>query len=92
VPGKKRPVPTGGKPVTPDDGLEKQKVTPDSSVTDKQALFAANVFVSAYATAQIDKLVKLVLSRLADQQRDAERSRAATQLRRQSFAPLETGD
>jgi len=59
VPGKKRPVPTGGKPVTPDDGLEKQKVTPDSSVTDKQALFAANVFVSAYATAQIDKLVKL---------------------------------
>ena len=43
-------------------------------------------------SAQIDKLVKLVLSRLADQQRDAERSRAATQLRRQSFAPLETGD
>ncbi len=60
VPGSKHPrVPTDGKTVTPDDGLAKQKVTPDSSVTDKQALFAANLFVSAYATAQVDKLVKL---------------------------------
>ncbi|HEY1550429.1 MAG TPA: TonB family protein, partial [Kofleriaceae bacterium] len=61
VPGSRHPrqVLTDGKTVTPDDGLAKQKVTPDSSVTDKQALFAANLFVSAYATAQVDKLVKL---------------------------------
>ena len=60
VPGKKKhgPVPTGDKPVTPDDGLAKQKVNPDSEVTDKQALFAANLWVSAFATAQVDKLVK----------------------------------
>ncbi|MBV8761328.1 MAG: TonB family protein [Deltaproteobacteria bacterium] len=60
VPGKKKhgPVPTGDKPVTPDDGLAKQKVNPDSDVTDKQALFAANLWVSAFATAQVDKLVK----------------------------------
>jgi outer membrane biosynthesis protein TonB len=60
VPGsRKRPIPTGGKTVTPDDGLANQKVNPSSSVTDKQALFAANIFVSGYATAQVDKLVKL---------------------------------
>jgi TonB family protein len=47
-----------GPTVTPDDGRAKQKVSPDSSVTDKQALFAANLWVSAFATAQIDKLVK----------------------------------
>lgn len=58
VPGKKKHVPTGDKPVTPDDGLARQKVNPDSSVNDKQALFAANLWVSAFATAQVDKLVK----------------------------------
>src|SRR5206468_11769939 len=61
VPGKKKKlgnVPTGDKPVTPDDGLAKQKVNPDSTVNDKQALFAANLWVSAFATAQVDKLVK----------------------------------
>jgi TonB family protein len=63
VPGKHRKlgqggVPTGDKTVTPDDGLAKQKVNPDSSVSDKQALFAANLWVSAFATAQVDKLVK----------------------------------
>jgi TonB family protein len=58
VPGKKRHVVTGDKTVTPDDGLAKQKVNPDSSVSDKQALFAANLWVSAYATAEVDKLVK----------------------------------
>jgi TonB family protein len=47
----------GAKPVTPDDGRGSQKVSPDSSVTDKQALFAANLWVSAFATAQVDKLV-----------------------------------
>jgi len=47
-----------GKTVTPDDGRAKQKVSPDSSVTDKQALFSANLWVSAFATAQVDKLVK----------------------------------
>jgi TonB family protein len=53
---KDRP-PLGQKPVTQDDGLAQQKVSPDSSVTDKQALFAANLWVTAFATAQIDKLV-----------------------------------
>ncbi|HEY5950333.1 MAG TPA: energy transducer TonB, partial [Kofleriaceae bacterium] len=47
-----------GPTVTPDDGRAKQKVSPDSSVTDKQALFSANLWVSAFATAQVDKLVK----------------------------------
>jgi TonB family protein len=60
VPGKPRHghVPVGDKTVTPDDGLAKQKVNPDSTVTDKEALFAANLWVSAFATAEIEKLVK----------------------------------
>jgi TonB family protein len=60
LPGKKKKLPPGAtdKPLTPDDGLGKQKVSPDSSVTDKQALFAANLWVSAFATAAVDKLVK----------------------------------
>jgi TonB family protein len=60
LPGKKGHghIQTGDKTVTPDDGLAKQKVQPDSSVTDKQALFAANLWVSAFATAEVDKLVK----------------------------------
>jgi TonB family protein len=53
-----RQVGTNDKPVTPDDGKEKQPVNPSTSVTDKQALFAANLWVSAFATAQVDKLVK----------------------------------
>jgi TonB family protein len=58
LPGKRKELPpAGGKPVTPDDGLANQKVSPDSSVTDKQALFAANLWISAFATAQVDKLV-----------------------------------
>jgi hypothetical protein len=58
LPGKRKPdrPALGTKTVTPDDGLAQQKVSPDSSVTDKQALFAANLWVSAFATAQIDKL------------------------------------
>jgi TonB family protein len=61
LPGKKRKLAEIGKgpTVTPDDGRAAQKVSPDSSVTDKQALFAANLWVSAFATAQVDKLVKL---------------------------------
>jgi hypothetical protein len=61
VPGrKKHTLPPGAndKPVTPDDGQAKQKVNPDSNVNDKQALFAANLWVSAFATASVDKLVK----------------------------------
>ncbi|HEU4612804.1 MAG TPA: TonB family protein, partial [Kofleriaceae bacterium] len=60
LPGKKKKLAevSHGKTVTPDDGREHQKVSPDSSVTDKQALFAANLWVSAFATAQVDKLVK----------------------------------
>jgi TonB family protein len=59
LPGKKRErLPVGTKTVTPDDGLaQQQKVSPDSSVTDKQALFAANQWVSAFTTAQVEKLV-----------------------------------
>ncbi|HEU4730002.1 MAG TPA: energy transducer TonB [Kofleriaceae bacterium] len=58
LPGKhKDKPPVGGRTVTPDDGLAQQKVSPDSSVTDKQALFTANLWVSAFATAQVDKLV-----------------------------------
>jgi TonB family protein len=58
LPGKRKErAPLGAKPVTPDDGLANQKVSPDSTVTDKQALFAANLWVSAFATAQVDKLV-----------------------------------
>src|SRR5574338_520576 len=60
LPGKKKKLAevSRGQTVTPDDGREHQKVSPDSSVTDKQALFAANLWVSAFATAQVDKLVK----------------------------------
>jgi hypothetical protein len=56
LPGKKRVA--GGKPVTPDDGRANQPVNPATSITDKQALFSANLWVSAFATAQVEKLVK----------------------------------
>lgn len=56
LPGKKRP--ENEKTVTPDDGKAKQPVNPSTSVTDKQALHAANLWVSAFATAQVEKLVK----------------------------------
>ncbi len=56
LPGKKKPM--GDKPVTPDDGRAKERVSPVTSVTDKEALFAANLWVSAFATASVDKLVK----------------------------------
>jgi outer membrane biosynthesis protein TonB len=46
------------KTVTPDDGAAQQKVSPDTSVTDKQALFAVNLWLSAFTQAQVDKLVK----------------------------------
>jgi TonB family protein len=55
---KKRP-PSTDKPVTPDDGKGREPVSPTSSVTDKQALFAANLWVSGFAQANVDKLVKL---------------------------------
>jgi TonB family protein len=48
---------SAGKPITPDDGLANQKVMPDSSVKDKQALFSANLWVSAFTEANVDKLV-----------------------------------
>jgi len=58
LPGRRKDKPPlGTRTVTPDDGLAQQKVSPDSSVTDKQALFAASLWVSAFATAQVDKLV-----------------------------------
>jgi TonB family protein len=57
LPGKKKDK-LGEKTVTPDDGRSKDRVSPASSVTDQQALFAANLWVSAFATASVDKLVK----------------------------------
>jgi hypothetical protein len=57
VPGAKKP-PVGDKPVTPDDGRSKDAVNPTTSVTDKAALHSANLWVSAFATAQVEKLVK----------------------------------
>ncbi len=42
--------------------------------------------------AQVDRLVALVLSKLEDRAREAQRSRAATQLRRQASPPLEPGE
>jgi TonB family protein len=57
LPGKKRAA-TNDRPVTPDDGRGSQPVSPATSVTDKQALFQANLWVSAFATAQVEKLVK----------------------------------
>lgn len=56
LPGKKDKL--GNKVVTPDDGKSKDRVSPTSSVKDQQALFSANLWVSAFATAQVDKLVK----------------------------------
>ena len=52
LPGKKE------KAVTPDDGKAKERVSPTTSVTDKEAVFTANLWVSAFATASVDKLVK----------------------------------
>ena len=57
LPGKKQ-APVGQTPVTPDDSKGKGEVSPATSVKDKQAVFAANLWVSAFATAQVDKLVK----------------------------------
>ncbi len=61
LPGKRgRKLPPGATdaPVTPDDARSKPKAGPESSVSDKQAVFAANLWVSAFATASVDKLVK----------------------------------
>lgn len=60
LPGKHRAdrPPISTKTVTPDDGLAQQKVSPDTSVTDKQALFAVNLWLSAFTQAQVDKLAK----------------------------------
>lgn len=40
---------------------------------------------------QIEKLVQLVMCRIADKHLDTQRSRAATKVRRQSTAPFEPG-
>ncbi|MGE0550901.1 MAG: energy transducer TonB [Kofleriaceae bacterium] len=57
LPGRAKPQ-LGTKPVTPDDGKPTGPVSPSSTVTDKEALFAANKWVSAFATAAVDKLVE----------------------------------
>lgn len=41
--------------------------------------------------AQIERLVQLVILRLADREREAERAREATRLRRQSSPPFDAG-
>ncbi len=41
--------------------------------------------------AQIEKLVQLVMKRLADKKQEAQRVREATELRRQASAPFEAG-
>jgi hypothetical protein len=41
--------------------------------------------------AQIDKLAKIVLKRLADKRIDAQRAEEATKLKRQSTSPFEAG-
>ena len=56
LPGKK-PL-GGGRPVTPDDGKAGEQVSPTTTVTDKAGVFAANLWVSAFATASVEKLVK----------------------------------
>jgi|GEM_PF-3251183 len=40
---------------------------------------------------QIEKLVKLVMSRIGEKKLESQRTRAATQIRRQSSAPFEPG-
>jgi len=40
---------------------------------------------------QIEKLVKLVMHRIAEKKTDAQRTRAAVQLKRQSSTPFERG-
>jgi len=42
--------------------------------------------------AQIEKLVRLVISRLAEHERDEERRREATRLRRQASPSFEPGE
>ena len=60
LPGKKKlPPASSEKPITPDDGKANDRVSPTTSVKDKEALFAANLWISAFATASVDKLVKL---------------------------------
>ncbi|MBA3542472.1 MAG: hypothetical protein H0T79_22850 [Deltaproteobacteria bacterium] len=51
--------PIGEGVVTPDDGKSKDRVSPASTVTDKQAVFAANQWITGFATASVDKLVKM---------------------------------
>jgi hypothetical protein len=45
----------------------------------------------ALSPAQLEKLVALVIARLEDRAREAERSRAAKKLTRQASPPLEPG-
>jgi predicted AAA+ superfamily ATPase len=41
--------------------------------------------------AQIERLVKLVMKRIADKQKEEEKSHAATKLKRQASRPFEPG-
>jgi hypothetical protein len=46
----------------------------------------------ALTPAQLEKLVALVIAKLEQRAREAQRSRAATKLTRQASRPLEAGD
>lgn len=53
---KDRP-PMGTKTVTPEDGQAPPQVSPSSSVTNKEALWSANQWVTAFTHADVEKLV-----------------------------------
>jgi hypothetical protein len=58
-------------------------------MTSEVAVFDGDLPLSP---AQIETLVALVIRRLAEQQRDRERGREATMLRRQAAPPLRIGE
>ena len=60
-----------------------EKMTSDVSVQDGDL---------PLTPAQIEKLVALVISKLEDRAREAQRARAATKLTRQASQPLEAGE
>jgi hypothetical protein len=60
-----------------------ERLTSDVSVQDGEL---------SLTPAQLDKLVALVICKLEDRAREAQKSRAATMLTRQASRPLEPGE
>jgi hypothetical protein len=58
-------------------------------MTSEVAVFEGDLPLSE---AQLDKLVKLVLQRLTEKQREAKQIREATVLRREAAPPLQVGE